>query len=131
MVDPAQRSTGERLARLRALAGLSARELGALAGVAPNTVSNIERGSTPSPDTAARIIDALTHALPRRTSELIAQAVERLRDAPCDELAAEGVRIAEERHARMTSALRTLAALQSIDALSEAIEDDDALEVVA
>jgi transcriptional regulator with XRE-family HTH domain len=126
MVDPAQRSTGERLARLRALAGLSARELGALAGVAPNTISNIERGSTPSPDTVARIIDALTHALPRRTSELVAQAVENT------ELAAEGVRIAEERHARMTVALSTLGALQSIDALSKAIEeDDDALEAVA
>lgn len=65
MVDSAQRSPGERLRELRVLAGLSARELGRLAGVAPNTITNIERGDTPSPAKAAAIIGALVACVQR------------------------------------------------------------------
>lgn len=74
MVDSAQRSPGERLHELRVLAGLSARALGRLAGVAPNTITNIERGKTPTPLIAGAVMRGLRRA--QRQHRALAEALD-------------------------------------------------------
>ena len=66
-------SSGDRLRELRVAAGLSAAELARMADVAPNTILNAERGSTPTPAFQRAISDALLVAFSRPVVEADAQ----------------------------------------------------------
>ena len=63
MRNSAQRQPHTTLRQLRRRAALSSRELARLAGTAPNTIRNAERGTIPKEQTQDRIAAALTHAL--------------------------------------------------------------------